>query len=80
MKPVKYQYRPEDLATRDSVIYVEWMGSGWAITKETSNIVFNKEGEWEYQPFPSSRTEEFYRRCRYQTPEEAVAKLQEHGL
>ena len=32
----------------------------------------NKLGEWEYEPFPSNRTEEFFERCRYSSLEEAL--------
>lgn len=32
----------------------------------------NKLGEWEYEPFPSNRTDDFLERCRYDSLEEAV--------
>jgi hypothetical protein len=79
LMPVKYQYRPRDLATYDTVIYIVWMGSGWAISGESDRYVFNNDGKWEYQPMPSSRDEDFYRRCRYQSVKDAVAHLKAHG-
>jgi len=33
----------------------------------------NKSGEWEYEPMPSSRDDEFLARCRFDSPEEAIA-------
>jgi hypothetical protein len=29
--------------------------------------VINKDGEWEYEPQPSSRDEDFFARCRFDT-------------
>jgi hypothetical protein len=43
----------------------------WAIRR--GKTCFNKSGDWEYEPLPSSRTEEFFARCRWDTPEEALA-------
>lgn len=33
----------------------------------------NKDGRWEVEPQPSSRDDEYYARCRYDTYEEAEA-------
>lgn len=53
----------------------------WGTRKEPNmNFVFNRLSEWEYQPMPSSRTEDFYKRCRYETVDEAVANLEKYGL
>lgn len=35
--------------------------------------VLAKNGGWEYDPLPSSRDEAFYRRCRFDSFEEAIA-------
>lgn len=42
----------------------------WKITDSTSCL--NKYGKWEYEPLPSSRTGDFYSRCRYETLEDAL--------
>jgi hypothetical protein len=42
----------------------------WAV-RDASGSVLNKLGEWEYEPLPSSRDDEFLARCRYATPLEA---------
>lgn len=34
--------------------------------------VLNKDGEWEWEPQPSSRDTEFLKRCRFASVEEAV--------
>lgn len=35
----------------------------------------NKSAEWEYEPMPSSRDDEFYARCRFDSFQEALAVL-----
>jgi len=35
----------------------------------------NKSSEWEYEPMPSNRDDAFYKRCRFDTFEEAVESL-----
>ena len=36
----------------------------------------NTKGEWEYEPQPSSRNDAFYKRCRFDTLEEAKKTLE----
>lgn len=36
-------------------------------------LCLNKNGKWEYEPLPSSRTEAFFRRCRWDRFEDAYA-------
>lgn len=45
--------------------------SSWAVRRNSSCL--NKDGEWEYEPMPSSRDSDFYARCRWPSPEEAYA-------
>lgn len=42
----------------------------WAVSRGKSCL--NTFGEWEYEPFPSSRTDEFIARTRFTTPEDAA--------
>lgn len=44
----------------------------WGIFREGNSSCLNKLGEWEYQPMPSSRTDDFYKRCRYASVHEAI--------
>ena len=37
--------------------------------------VLSKQGEWEYEPLPSSRDDAFLERCRFGTPAEAYECL-----
>lgn len=46
-------------------------GDRWAIRSHGECL--NNEGEWEYEPLPSNRDDEFYARCRWLTPEDALA-------
>ena len=43
----------------------------WAI--RDSGACLNKNNEWEWEPLPSSRDDEFYARCRWDTAENALA-------
>ncbi len=43
----------------------------WAIRRNGSCL--NNEGEWEYEPMPSSRDDDFMARCRYDSAESAYA-------
>lgn len=43
----------------------------WAVRFNGS--VLNKQGEWEWEPMPSSRDDEFLARCRWDSAEEAIA-------
>lgn len=45
--------------------------SKWAI-RQGGNCL-GRQGEWEYEPSPSSRDEEFFQRCRFGSAEAAVA-------
>jgi len=62
----------------------------WAISIQRTNSPFyegerfavrrigdclSKDGQWEYEPTPSSRDDAFYARCRFDTFEDAVAAL-----
>ena len=56
------------------VITIQHRGlTGWAIVCEDDGYVMNRDGEWEYEPQPSSRTAEFFLRTRYATAEDALA-------
>ena len=46
----------------------------WAI--KMGSHVLNKYGQWEYEPMPSSRDDEYLERCRYLTPEEALVMFE----
>jgi hypothetical protein len=51
-------------------ISIEWRGDDrWCIFNGTS--CYNKLGEWEYEPRPSSRSDEYLERARY-TLDEAL--------
>lgn len=41
----------------------------WAVTRRGECL--NKNGEWEYEPMPSSRDQAFFDRCRFASAQEA---------
>ena len=53
-----------------------WDPDAWAIVGDGS--VLNKDGLWEYEPMPSSRTDEFRARTRWPTAREAIQFAQNH--
>jgi hypothetical protein len=48
----------------------------WAVTGICSVLSTNLR--WEYEPAPSSRTEEFIKRTRFSSPEEALGCYQQY--
>jgi hypothetical protein len=74
---IVWELRPETSKGRGDQICLErrdgFKGRRWAITKR--GFVLNKLGEWEYEPIPSSRTEEWLETVRWETPEAARAAL-----
>lgn len=51
------------------VVTVQDRGQGWAVC--WMGDVLTRDGEWEWEPQPSSRDDAFYARCRFTTEEEA---------
>lgn len=43
----------------------------WAVVR--MGMVLNRAGEWEYEPLPSSRSDAFIRRTRFEAPVIALA-------
>ncbi len=43
----------------------------WAV-RRLGGEVLNKQGEWEYEPMPSSRDDAFIERCRFDTALSAI--------
>ena len=43
----------------------------WAVTD--MGLVLAQNGEWEFEPIPSSRDEDFLERCRFDSFDEALA-------
>jgi hypothetical protein len=50
--------------------------NAWAIVDDRN--VLNRDGEWEYEPFPSARDDGFFARCRWPTAREAIAFAEQH--
>ena len=60
--PTTYRFKEHRTIT------VEWRDGRdrhdlWAVVD--CGLCFNNRGEWEYEPLPSSRTDEFLERCRF---------------
>lgn len=48
----------------------------WKITRGFGEVL-NKQGQWESEPSPSNRTDDFLARCRYATLEECSAAIEQ---
>lgn len=63
-QPIPCAYRFEG----QSDLRVEWRGGdAWCI--HNGSACFNRDGEWEYEPMPSSREDDFIARTRYSLTE-----------
>lgn len=74
----KYQVSGPEFGNPRESIYVEWRGrrSGqgpiqWAVTNGAGDCL-NKRGHWEHEPQPSSRTDAFLRRTRWESFHDAL--------
>lgn len=57
--------------TFDRMTSPYYEGERWAVRRGGSVLAI--DGEWEYEPSPSNRDDEFYSRCRFNSLEDAVA-------
>lgn len=64
---------------RENHVYIRCTGNPdpdgpprYGIFRDGRSCCLNKYGEWEYQSLPSSRTDDFYERCRFASIHEAV--------
>jgi hypothetical protein len=47
-------------------VTIQWRGAGWSINK-IGRSVLNRDGEWEFEMMPSSRTDDDLQRTRWPT-------------
>lgn len=57
--------------------YVSDPVQSWAIVNGLHDCL-NHDGEWEYEPSPSSRDDKFFQRCRWSDLHAAVAFVEDH--
>ena len=71
LKAIKYSVGKDDFG-----IFIEMRGeNSWAVT--FCGEVMDNNGEFEYEPSPSNRDEEFKKKYRFKSPEEAFSVLKE---
>jgi len=72
MIPSKYNIVRRHVG-RPQEITIQLRGStGWAVVSDTG-YVLNRDRDWEYEPAPSSRTDDFIRRTRFASSDDALA-------
>lgn len=60
-------------------IKVEWRGTGlWAITN--AGHCLNKDNQWEYEPLPSNRSDDFIERTRFTLNEALRRAIEENNI
>ncbi len=82
--PTRFQFRPPEMFTGSALttaclndplcITVEWRGGEtWAVMRGSGwspqRVWCEQAGEWEIEPQPSSRDNDFLQRCRYSLEE-----------
>lgn len=77
LQPVQYRVVESGVSVRNSVWIdrrIQPDGSSlWTISDSQSRgSVLNKSLEWEYEPSPSNRDDEFYDRTRFESPEKCL--------
>ena len=76
-KMIAWELVPETSQCAGDEIRLErrdgFSGRRWTVAQR--GYVLNKNGEWEWEPQPSSRTDEWLETVRWSTPEEACAAL-----
>lgn len=62
--------------TIDMCVSPFYEGTRWAVRRGSQCL--NVKGEWVYEPMPSSRTDLFYKQCRFPSREaaEAMAEME----
>ncbi len=50
----------------------------WVCTLGESGSVLNTDGQFEYEPLPSNRADDFIARTRFRSPAEALENLERH--
>ncbi len=67
----RYRFEPNGNPLHDRLVRdlrIEWRGeTGWTVSY--NGTVLNRFGQMEYEPLPSSRTDEFIERTRYSLEE-----------
>jgi hypothetical protein len=61
----------KDGSLRRNRVYISYRGSGWVIC--SNRVILRKDGEWDWEPAPSHRSEQLIKQTRFSTPEEAFA-------
>lgn len=52
--------------------------NAWAVVDAFGDSL-NRKGEWEYEPRPSNRSDEYIARTRYSTPQKALDQWHKFG-
>ena len=71
LQPVKYSIGNPDDPNEPNRNYIEYCGrTGWAVRNTFRCMSIN--GDWVFEPLPSSRTDEFLKEHRFSSPELAL--------
>jgi hypothetical protein len=75
--PTRFHFRTQFLAHEitatkfDRMVSPFYEGDKWAVRR--LGWCLRKDHEWEYEPLPSSRDDDFYARCRFDSINEAIS-------
>lgn len=79
--PIEFRVGTEEDARRGKALFICHRGNDrFIITKsDHSRDVFNRKGEWEWEPRPSERTDEFINRTRFDLTEAMILATAKYG-
>ena len=78
MQLVPIRYEVVGHSFKQHSVFIESRGrTGWVCTTG-ENDTLNTDGEFEYEPFPSGRTDDYISRTRFDSPEAALANFERH--
>jgi hypothetical protein len=76
LTPIRYEVVGHPLKRHR--VLIEWRGENAWICTTGAGDALNTDGEFELEPLPSNRTDEFIERTRFDTPESALANFEKH--
>ena len=62
----------------DATIHIDQVATEGKYAIRLGGSRMNRDGEWEYEPMPSHRTDEFLARCTFDSLKDAVEAYHKH--
>lgn len=78
--PVSWEWRLDEVPRGFEPVRIDLVRNrnGLVYAVRQSGSCMSTDGEWDYEPMPSSRTDEWLARFRFQTWEDAAKAIERH--